>query len=304
MLIQAGCVFEYAGESSGSIEVSTGQSILIKQFYAPFPTEDAYVTFHVDRKTVGFYRVEGKSGRHLDSQRPAYLHANLMEYLADHGVNVSIPVGEGQEFSWAYSAGNAHTVVIYDLYEAGDILPTMPNGSESKKYTFVQYMDASSYPDASGDVHLDVSLSPSEFIDFPCGRVVPARHTVKLLGLVGSPVGDATDAGNYIVTDYCKLMRDREVLFDTRRLGFPFRNGGLGAAQVEYTANVSAIHACVPTAFADGKPTFGPPLLFDPPLTFRSGEELLIYLTFRLVGAHTLTADAIDFASILEVTVE
>ncbi len=304
MLLQANCIKEIAGLSTGSLEAATGQSILIKRIYCPFPTADSYITLRVSRKTVGFYRVQGKSGRHMDMPKPRFLHRNLMDFLALNGVNVSIPVEEGQTFSYAYSSGNAHTVIVYDLHTAGDILATMQNGSDSKKYTLIQYMDASSYPSASGDVHLDTSLSPSEFINFPCDRVVPAKHSVKLLGLVGSPVGDATDASNYIVTDYCKLMRDREVLFDDDRRGFPFRNGGLGAAQVEYTDNVSLIHACVPASIDTATPTQGDPLLFNPPLVFKSGEELLIYLTFRLVGAHTLTAAAIDFASILEVTVE
>lgn len=304
MLIQAGCIKEIAGLSTGQIEVPAGRSVLIKRFYAPFPTQDSYVTFHVDRKTVGFYRVQGKSGRHLDMPRPGYINRNLMDWLIDSGINVSIPVAEGQTFSYKYSAGNAHTVVVYDLYSAGDIRETRPNGSDSKDFTFVQYMNASSYPSASGDVHLDVSLSPAEFPDFPCGKSVPARHTISLLALVGSPVGDATDASNYIVTDYCKLVRDRETLFDEDRRGFPFRNGGLGAAQVEYSDNVSMIHACVPTAITTGKPTLGEPLLLTPPLVFRAGEELMIYLTFRLVGSHTLTAAAIDFAAILNVKVE
>ena len=304
MLRQANCLKEIAGLTTGSLQADAGESFLIRGFYAPFPTQDGYATLRVDRKTVGVWRVQGKSGRHIDMPKPGYLHRNLQEFLTSHGVNLSIPVAEGQTFSYNYSAGNAHTVIVYDIHDAGDILATMPNGSESKEYTFIQYMDASSYPSASGDVHLDTSLSPSELVDFPCGKVVPANHKIKVLGFVGSPVGDATDASNYIVTDYCKILKDREVLFDDDRRGFPFRNGGLGAAQVEYTDNVSLIHACVPSVITTGKPTPGDPLLLDPPLEFVAGEELLIYLVFRLVGSHTLTAAAIDFASILNVVVE
>jgi len=304
MLRQGNCFKEIAGLSTGTLTADVGESFLVRQIYAPFPTQDSYLTLRVDRKTVGFYRVQGKSGRHLDMPKPGYIHRNLMEFLERSGINVSIPVAEGQSFSYEYSAGNAHTCLVYDRYDAGDIRADMPNGSESKEYTFVQYMNASSYPAASGDVHLDTSLSPAEFPDFPCGKVVPARHTIQLLALVGSPVGDATDAGNYIVTDYCKLVKDREVLFDEDRRGYAFRNGGLGAAQVEYTDNVSMIHSCSPVDITTGKPTGGDPLLFTPALEFISGEELLIYLTFRLVGAHTLTAGAIDFAAVLGVKVE
>lgn len=301
MLRQAGMIKEIAGLSTGSLTMQAGRSALVKMIYAPFPTADSYITLYVDRKVVGYYRVQGKSGRHLDMPKPAYLNLNLMETLVEAGINIAIPIGEGQTFSYEYSSGNAHTVIVYDLYDGGDILPTMKNGSEAKDYFFVQYMDATTYPSASGDVVLDKALTPSMFPDFPCGAVVPARHTIKVLGFVGSPVGDATDAGNYIVTDYCKIVKDREVLFDEDRRGFPFRNGGLGAAQVEYTDNVSLIHSNSPVPVATGKPTFGKALILDKPLQFTAGEELLIYLTFRLVGAHTLTAGAIDFATLLDV---
>lgn len=303
MLRQAGMIKEIAGLSSGSLVMPAGRSALVRRIYAPFPTADSYITMYVDRKVVGYYRVQGKSGRHLDMPKPGYLNLNLMETLEDAGINIAIPVGEGQTFSYEYSSGNAHTVIVYDLYDGGDITPVMKNGSESKDYVFVQYMDASTYPSASGDVHLDTALTPSMFPDFPCGAAVPARHTIKVLGFVGSPVGDAADAGNYIVTDYCKIVKDREVLFDEDRRGFPFRNGGLGAAQVEYTDNVSMIHSNSPVPVATGKPTYGKALILDKPLQFMSGEELLVYLTFRLVGARTLTDGAIDFATILDVHV-
>jgi hypothetical protein len=301
MLRQAGVIKEIAGLSTGSLEAPSGRSYKVRRIYCPFPTADAYLTIHVNNKTVGFWRIQGKSGRHIDMPKPGYIHRNLWDFLADFGVNLDIPVAEGETLTYTISSGNAHTVIVYDIYDAGDMQPTMINGSESKIYNFIQYMDASSYPSATGYVTLNTSLSPGELIDFPAGNVVPAKHTVKLLGLVGSPVGDATDASNYIVTDYCRLMRDREVLYDQDRRGFPFRNGGLGAAQVEYTDNVSMIHACVPSVITTGKPTPGDPLMFDPAPVFNAGEELLIQLYFRLVGSHTLTAGAIDFAAIVNV---
>ncbi len=303
MLRQSNCVKEISGLSTGTITAAAGKSILIRQFSAPFPTSTGYVTLKVDRKTVGVYRFGGKTGNHIGMPLPGYHHRNLWDELVKAGINLSIPVAEGQSFTYTYSSGNAHTVIIYDIYDAGDITSIMQNGSDAKDYTFLQYMDAASYPSASGDVHLDTALSPAEFPNFPCDAVVPSGHTIKLLALVGSPVGDATDASNYIVTDYLKLIRGREMLLDEDNRGIPFRNGGLGAAQVEYTDNVSMIHACVPSAISTGKPTDGGPLIFDPPLEFASGDEFGLYLVFRLVGSHTLTAAAIDIAAVLNVVV-
>lgn len=304
MLIQGNCVKEDYENATMTLQADPGESFLIKQVYVYANTGDTYHVWRVDRKTVGVYRVLGKTGSHLSHPQTGKVHKNLMEFLTAHGVNVSIPVAEGQQFAIAKGNLYSHVLIVYDIYSAGDIRADMPNGSESKEFTFIQYMDAGSYPSASGDVELNTSLSPAEFPDFPCGKVVPARHSIDVLGLVGCPVSDATDATNYMVTDYVKLVKDRETLFDEDRKGIPFRASQPSDAAVQYYETLSLIHACTTVQLGTDKWAIGDPLLFDPPLHFVSGEELLIYLTCRLIGSHTLTAAAIDLAAILKVTVE
>ena len=170
-------------------------------------------------------------------------------------------------------------------------------------------MNASSYPSASGDVLLDLSLSPAEFPDFPCGKSVPPRHKIDVLGLVGSPVIDMTDVSNYIVTDFCKLIKEREVLFDQRRRGFLFTAPTVSGSTPVWQNTFSPIGACVPVNLSIEDPnvtraSFQDPLIFDEPIHTLSGEELNIYITVREVGSHTLTAGAIDLAAILKVTSE
>jgi len=304
MLIQGNAVKEDSANLTLTLQADPGESFLIKQVYVYTNVGDEYHVWRVDRKTVAVYRVLGKTGNHLGHPVTGKLHKNLMEFLTAHNVNVSIPVAEGQQFAITKGNQYSHIVVVYDIYSAGDIRADMPNGSDSKEFTFVQYMDASTYPSASGDVELNTSLSPAEFPDFPCGKVVPARHSIDVLGLVGCPVGDATDPTNYIVSSYVKLVKDRETLFDEDRNGIPFRCSQPSDALVQYYETLSLIHACTTVQPGTDKWAFGDPLLFDPPLHFASGEELLTYITFIEVGSHTLTAAAIDLAAILKVTVE
>lgn len=309
MLKYSNACFEIAGLSTYDLTADIGESFLIRKITVFAPSDDGYLILRVDRKTVGVYRTKGKSGNHLGHPQTGWLHKNLMESLEGHAINVSIPIAEGQTFTYEFTTGNGHVCTYYDVYSAGDIRADMPNGSEAKEYTFIQYMDASSYPSASGDVLLDTSLSPTEFPDFPCGKNVPPRHKIDVLGLIGCPVGDDTDASNYIVTDFVKLVKEREVLFDQRRRGFLF-TGLRGVSNGTVWNNTfSPIGGCVPVQIvlynqSSTQPSYQEPLIFDEPIHMISGEELNVYITARLVGSHTLTAGAIDLAAILRVTAE
>ena len=307
MLKFSNAAFEIAGLSTYDLTADIGESFMIRKITVFAPSDDGYLVLRVDRKTVGVYRTKGKSGNHLGHPQTGWLHKNLMEALESRGINVSIPIAEGQTFTYEFTTGNGHVCTYYDVYDAGDIRADMPNGSDSKEYMFIQYMNASSYPSASGDVLLDVSLSPGEFPDFPCGKNVPPRHKIDVLGLVGSPVGDSTDGDNYIVTDFVKLIKEREVLFDQRRRGFLF-TGLRGVVSGTYWNNTfSPIGPCVPVQIVlydqdSTQPSYQDPMIFDEPIHMLSGEELNVYITVREVGYHTLSAGSIDLAAILRGT--
>lgn len=301
--------FEIAGLTTYDLTADIGESFLIKKITVFAPSNDGYLILRVDRKTVGVYRTKGHSGNHLGHPQTGWLHKNLMEALGAREINVSIPVAEGQTFTYLFSTGNGHVCTYYDVYDAGDIRADMPNGSAAKEYTFLQYMNCATAPSASGDVLLDQSLSPAEFPSFPCGQNVPPRHKIDVLGLVGSPIGDDTDSANYIVTDFVKMVKEREVLFDQRRRGMLFTGlRGVSGGQV-WNNTFSPIGPCVPVQIvlydqSSTQPSYQDPLIFDEPIRMQSGEELNVYVTVRLVGTHTLTALSIDLAAILRVTVE
>jgi len=283
MLKQSNCVKSVATALTFSLHADAGESFLVKSVIFADALTTAYPVFRVDRKTVGCYRGGAQGVQHLGGAVDAYIPMNLMEWLRAKGVDMSIPVAEGQTFTITRAGDTGALTVIYDIYDAGDIVPTMLNGTESKEYNFIQYMTAAEVLKVSGDYLLSVSLSPAEFPDFPCGKVVPSKATIDILGVAGMPVcvGDVTNSTS---TTFLKLVKDREILFDEDRDGIPFE--ALAAAGAATTRKIvhSLIGDCVSIATGLSDPTYALPLLFDPPLHFVSGEELLVYLTTVISG--------------------
>lgn len=301
MLLQSNMVKRITASGGGDLEAKTGESLRVKRIECIPSTNDTYLTITVDLTTVAFYRVKGKSGNHLSTILTAYLKRNLMEFLANQGINVTIPVAEGQTLSVSRSAEAGNVMIIYDRFSAGDVKASDPNGSESNIYTFLQYAKVGTVPVASGDALIDTALTPSMFPDFPCAKVVPARHTIDLLGIFGSPFVDAVSAGNNFATTFLKLIRDREVLFDQDRKGLPFDGQDADAAAIVYGSNFSLIGSGTEILLNTNAIANGDPLMFEPALKFEAGQELNAYLSIVKTGTHTYTDGVDDQGFILQV---
>lgn len=304
MLRQANCIKRAADSAAFALQADAGESFLVKRvLFGPTQTT-GYPVFRVDRKTVGCYRGGAIGISHLGHQDDTFLPLNLMDFLTEKGINVTIPIAEGQTFTIDRPDDTGDVVVVYDMYDAADILATMPNGSAAKEYTFIQYMTASAALESLGDHLLDVSLSPAEFPDFPCGKVVPARQKIDILGIVGAPVSKGDAAAGYTTAQYIKLVKDRETLFDEDRNGIPFMAVNETGAVAKYQTDFSLIGDCVSVGADLADPSYGLPLLFDPVLSFASGEELLVYLTCTYNASGTVAVAEVRVAMIMHVTVE
>jgi len=302
MLKQGNCIKRITAVSTGSLQADTGESFLIKALYVMPDTGNDYLTLKVDRKTVGVYRIAGKAGNHLGFIQQDFVHKNLMEFMIAKDINCSIPVAEGQSFTVTTPGTSPDVVIIYDVYDGGDIRADMANGTDSKEYMFMQYMASSGTVDSTETVELDTSLSPAEFPDFPCGKAVPANTTIEILGLVGSPVGNGTSESNKTYSTFVKMVKEREVLFDEDRNGIPFfwHSGIFGGTN--YYADFSLIGPCVNVDMNTLTGSLGDPMLFAPTLSFLSGEELLIYMSFIQLSSSAVAGSAIDLAAIMKVT--
>lgn len=301
MLKQANMMKRITASGGGTLEAKGGESLRIKRIEVVPSANDTYLTLSVDRVTVGFYRIKGKAGNHLGTLHGAYLYANLMQFLANNGVNVSIPVPTGQTFSVSRYAEAGNVMVIYDRFDAGDVKATDPNGPESKEFTFVQYAKVGTAPTASGDAVVDTSLTPTEFPNFPCGAVVPSGHVIEMLGIAGSPFVDGAAGPVSFASSFLKLTKGREVLFDPDRLGIPFDGQDAAATALAYAGNFSLIGPGTEVLINTNIVTPGDPLLFDPPLTFPEGSELNVVLSVVKTGAATWTDNVDDQAFILRV---
>jgi len=302
MLKQGNCVKRITAVTTQSLQADSGESFLIRGIYVKPETDNTYLILKVDRKTVGVYRIYGRAGNQLDVIQRDQIHRNLFEFMIEKGINCTIPVAEGQTLSCSAVGTSPDVVFVYDTYDAGDIRADMPNGTGAKEYMFIQYMDTSETIDATEDVTLDTSLSPAEFPDFPCGKSVPANTTIEILGLVGAPCGAGTNETNKTYSTFVKLVKERETLFDEDRNGIPFffASGVFGA--ISWHSDFSLIGPCVNLDTSTIGSSLGDPLIFEPALTFKAGEELLIYVSFIKLATYNLPANSIDLAAIMKVT--
>lgn len=300
-LKQANMIKRFTASAGGSLTAQAGESLRVKRIECVPSTNDTYLTIAVDRVTVGYYRVKGKSGNHLGSMHGAYLPRNIMDFLTNKGANVSIPVACGQTLSVIRYAEAGNVIVVYDRYDEGDVKETDPNGSQAKEYTFVQYAEIGTAPTASGDAKVDTSLTPAEFPDFPCGAVVPANHNIEILGIAGGPVCVGAAGPVTLGTTFLKMLRNREILFDPDRLGIPFDANNVALTATSRIAMFSLIGPGTEYLLDTSLVTPGDPLMFDPKLSFSPGEELNVYVSVVKTGASTWTAHLDDEAFLLRV---
>ncbi len=292
MLLQSNMIKRITASGGGDLEAKAGESLRVVGIQCIPSTNDTYLTVRVDRVTTAYYRVKGKSGNHLGTNRVDYLKRNIMEFLARAGVNVTIPVAEGQTLNISRYTETGNVMVIYDRYSAGDVLASDANGSESNSITFLQYAKIGTTPTASGDHKLDTAITPSEFPDFPCGKVVEARHTVEMLGVAGCPFANAEAGPAVWGTTFMKFVKDREVLFDSDRNGIPF-NANLTSATADSYGGVFSLIGPGTEILVDTNIIMpGDPLMFEPALRFEAGSELSVYLS--IVKTSTPTWDGIE----------
>jgi len=313
MLLQANMVKRIIADEGGDLEAKAGESLRLRRIECIPSASDDYLTISVARVTLAYYRIKGKSGNHLGTLHENFIKGNIMEFLTAQGINVTIPIAEGQTLNVKRADEAGDVVLIYDRYSAGDVKETDPNGSASNVYTFLQYAVVGDTPVADGDYHINTALTPSEFPDFPCDRVVPALCTIELLGIAASPFHQGHAYNTGFESNYLKLVRNREVLFDAERKGIPFEGRVVESSSTLYQAGFSLIgsgaEARLAEAYMDsmGNPqareytTLGQPLMFDPALKFSAGEELRVELTVTKTGVATWVAGVDDLAFILRV---
>lgn len=286
-------VKRFTASEGGQLTADPGLSLLIKDIYCLPSTNDDFLTVTVDLVLCAFYRVQGFAGNHQAYPNERKPNPTLMGYLAAKGVNPFIPVAEGQTINVKRYAEAGDVTLVYEIHDAGDITPDMPNGSTAKEYVFINYATNLAAIAVEGEFLLDKILVPAEFPDFPVEKDVPAKTRISMLGVVGSPLGyDAAPSSGE--TQYLKFVRGRDTLHDEDRHGIMFEGEDLASPGTSYIPVASAIGALTDTRTEE-------PLWFPEPLIFEPGEELNPYVTIKGVQDAGIPADKLDVAFILRV---
>ncbi len=206
----------------------------------------------------------------------------ILQFLTKLGYFTGYPVESGQTFLVELATGaTAVKIVEYDIYEEADMKATMPNGSKSDVNTYLSYGDTGANIQAQINEVLDQSNNPPEFPDFPFGAIVPPGKQIDVLGILASDVSPALNAAaNRTSTAYLMLMKGTDFLFDEDLHGLlyysPFPDS-LGHQ------NMIAEGYAVGGNYTQCDRRF--PMMYDPPLTFKAGEQLLVAWNTIIAGA-------------------
>jgi len=277
------------------LQADSGESFLVKDILVDNPASN-YATVKVDKTTVGYFRVGGVLGNHLAVPPADTYKKSLLGYLFEKGIWRGIPVPEGCKLTISGVAqSGAKQVVIYEVYDGGDIKPEMPNGPKCEEYDFINYGRPSSAP-ADGDNLYAASQNPVEYPAFPFGDDVPAKKVIDIFGILGSDFGKTSgNAADKQITKYLKWVRERTTLFDDDGNGIvmtgvaPSSDGSNVGQGVSLVGNYSDVD-------------YRLPFLFKTPLSFVAGEELNIYVTTSVeAGSANFTADEVEIGLIMRV---
>ena len=121
MLLQANMVKRIIAGGGGDLEAKAGESLRLRRIECIPSASDDYLTISVARVTLAYYRIKGKSGNHLGTFHENFIKGNIMEFLTAQGINVTIPIAEGQTLNVSRHSEAGDVVLIYDRYSAGDV---------------------------------------------------------------------------------------------------------------------------------------------------------------------------------------
>lgn len=270
-----------------TITPADNQSIRIKKIgFFGYSTE-TYANITIDRVKVGFvypyYGGLSMFPQHVDQG----YNINPYDNKNFDGIDLTYPVANGESFTITTStSGNIYAV--YDIYDAGDIKNTDPNGSHASIINFFQYLTVSSaITTATSEVFTEFNdqLNPSDFPNFPIDPVGAGQEIdVHAIGLQALARGNG--GANQGYTEHLRLKYNREVLFDENGLGFLVRGDSTHTAN---SYDYVPLYNTVPYS-----QLYTPQVKkFSTPLTFKPGDELITEVSTKAGAAGTIEANKI-----------
>lgn len=270
------------------LEADPGKSFLVKDILVGANINN-YTDITIDKAMVGRFRTYGELGNHLsfpygmtstfDAAAKLQLkpRSTMLEYLGRLDIFKGFPIAEGQKMVVGPSDSGQYlgdVSIVYEEYDGGDIKAEDENGSDSSEYMIINYGDIGDTITTAGTFHVNSQNSPTEFPEFPFGKVVPAKTEIELVGILASEAYDWVDTTHISATSYLKLVRERTVLFDDERNGLKFRGRPASVLNDE-------------TYYGLGYSLLGnysdvdikKPFMLAKPIVFEAGEEFNMYIT-------------------------
>ena len=286
--------------TEATLIAGAGESFIVRDIHVS-RTPGAYATFFIDTSTQGYFRTSSnRLGNHLAFIGRSERRKNILGFLTDKGIFKGYPIQSGSKFT-VKNTVPASICIVYDIYDAGDILSTMENGKDSKELTFLMYGQPAANVNSATDTQITKKNNPSEFCDFPFRGGVATKRKIDLYGILYSSRGadDGNLATNFICTRYLKLMKGRNVLFDSMRKGLPAQGKDVPTGSTFSAENGYDVGGEYSDLYQKDA------LIFDQPITFANGEELDTYWTTEVAATPgTFTPSQLEIAYILKETQE
>jgi len=283
------------GGTSLTLSPNQGEAIRVKDIQiVSAETGSIFATVRVSRKDIWHLRCAPVARSHMGLNRVGTANPSLMSALAGLGHNTIIPIAHQETMEISVTAAWTFCKVLYEIYDAGDVSATEPNGSKSDDLIYVAYGTNLAAITGTDYATIDKMLNPVGFPDFPFEGVVPAGLNLTLLGILFAEVEENTYTGSvdvYIRSAHLRLIRGQTFLFDEDRVGFRVLGDGAaaGSANIVYLGGESEIPY-------HGETTIGRFIPLPAPITFGPGEELNVQVDYTLDATAELDADTLDIA--------
>jgi len=283
------------------LKPKVGQGIIVKDIEVVSSATEDWLTVRIGKTTVGYFKVANKDFNNLPLHRFGVLNHSILHFLSENGLVTSYPVREEESFSVESTSNMDVVKITYEVHDAADITPALPNGAVSPEYFFINYGTNSAALTLSQYYTLDQALNPVEFPNFPFGAIVPAKAQISILGIMVNEYeknnyADTTNHKHHTLR--LRLIRGRETLFDEDKKGWYILGGGSASGSVneKYGAGISQL-----PWLCESK--VGYPLLLPTPLIFTPGSELNVQVEVGEEATINIPANKIAVALIEKVAV-
>ena len=288
MLKKANQVARLSG-SNNTLSPKAGEALVVRDIINNDVAASGWLTVRSGRATVHYLPVQPPDLSVLGSGHGDDVNRSIFRIAAEHGVDMSIPVQEGDSLTLSLSAGTLDCYVIYDIFDAADVKPDQDNGPESRvMHTALWGTHGTAFASGGDTQAFDVCLNPDEFSNFPFENNVPDGRKILLHALLASPFQYASSGVALQYSTHLILRHNRETLLTDESAGVGFDGGDCSITGTQVHYDPSASWVGFGAAEQRGKPYF-----FDPALEFDAGDELSIQVTTASLSAGDIPAESV-----------